>query len=113
MVKYYSEPLDMIFFALADATRRGILLSLKNEYKSASELAEPFSISLAAISKHLKILEKSGLITRKKDGRNHYFQINHAPFDEATDWIAFFNQFWVEKLDNLEALLESSDEDTL
>ena len=105
MVKYYHHSLDHIFFALSDATRRGILSELQKGYKNATQLAAPFAVSLPMISKHLKILEKANLLERFKKGRIHYFSLKKEGMQEAQEWIAFFDHFWTQKLDNLEAFL--------
>ena len=105
MVKYYQEPLDFVFFALADKTRREILVLLQQGFKTATELAEPFAVSLPAISKHLKILERSNLIIRQKQGRTHYFCINREPLGEVQDWVGYFTEFWDGSLDKLENFL--------
>jgi len=108
MVKYYKEPLDYVFFALADCTRRRMLVDLKKGYKTAQELAAPFTISLPAISKHLKILEKARLLKREIRGRQHYFHLQSESFRSVTDWTAFFEEFWSENLDNLSNFLEET-----
>ncbi len=111
MVKYYEAPLDYVFFALADNTRRSILLELKDGLKSAQELAAPFSISLAAISKHLKILERAKLLRREIRGRNHYFHLQREGLQSVVDWSAFFEEFWSENLDSLDKYLQETQED--
>ncbi len=108
MVKYYEEPLDYVFFALADNTRRCILLDLKKGYKTAQELAAPFTISLPAISKHLKILEKAKLLKREVKGRQHYFYLQSESFRSVDDWTSFFEEFWTENLENLDNLLQET-----
>lgn len=106
MVKYYKEPLDYVFFALADRTRRSILLELKKGFKTAQELAAPFSISLPAISKHLKILEQANFLKREIRGRHHYFHLQNENFQSVVDWVGFFEEFWVENLNNLDTFLQ-------
>lgn len=110
MVKYYEEPLDYVFFALADKTRRQILLDLKKGFKTAQELAAPFSISLAAISKHLKILERAKLLKRDIRGRHHYFYLHEDGLQSVTNWTTYFEGFWNENLDNLDEFLTSNKE---
>ena len=90
MVKY--RTLDGTFGALADPTRRGIILRLNKGEASVSELAQPYGISLPAISKHLKVLEEAGLIFRRKKGRVHYCRLATAPLGEIDIWLARFRQ---------------------
>jgi len=106
MVKYInSKNLDFVFMALANPTRRGVLLELMNGEKSAMELADPFDMSLPGISKHLKVLENAKLIRRKIKGRQHLFRVNPDSLHEASDWVKTFEIFWTEKLNNLEKYL--------
>src|SRR5271155_1392322 len=108
MVKYYSEQLDRTFFALSDPTRRAIIgnLALKGTC-SVLELAEPFKMSLPAISKHLKLLENANLITRERKGRVHYLKLYGAPMSEASEWLEVYRTFWNSQFDALEKYLES------
>lgn len=108
MVKYSTQTqnLDYVFMALAHETRRGILVHLKEGEASAQDLAHPYSISLPAISKHLKILERANLVRRVVKGRQHLFTIEAKSFHNASDWVSSFETFWNEKLDNLESYLE-------
>ncbi len=112
MVKHYSEQLDRTFFALSDPTRRAILnnLALKGSC-SVLELAEPFSMSLPAISKHLKLLESARLVERVRKGRVHYLKLAAAPMEEANDWLLAYRRFWGNQLDSLERYLNSQGED--
>jgi DNA-binding transcriptional ArsR family regulator len=87
MVKYYSEQLDKTFFALSDPIRRSILLNLASGQATVLQLAEPYNVSVTAISKHLKLLERANLVTRNKKGRVHYLLINLSPLKEAKGWI--------------------------
>ena len=107
MVKYYHEPLDATFMALADPTRRAILQRLIAGSATVSELAEPFDITLAATSKHLRFLEKANLITRTRRGREHHVSLNPGPLQEAQDWINHYRQFWNGQLDALADYLKS------
>lgn len=109
MVKYNVEQLDALFGALADKTRRGIVHSLASGTATASELAMPHQMSLPAVSKHLKILEKASLIERKVSGRSHYFSLNTASLNQATDWISEQQIFWEHRLGNLANYLNSDD----
>ena len=107
MVKYSEKELNDVFHALADSTRRGILSRLANGDAVVTEIAEPFEISLPAISKHLGVLEKAGLITRHKDGRIRRCQLNTAPLETAADWIKFYSHFWETRFDSLERFIEN------
>src|ERR1700722_13235462 len=103
MVKYYSEQLDRTFFALSDPTRRAIMDNLAVKHTcSVLELAEPFSMSLPAISKHLKLLENANLIVRERQGRTHYLKLCSEPIREANNWLETYTKFWQIQLDALE-----------
>lgn len=107
------QSLDAIFSALADPTRRAILARLTEGEATVSELAAPFDISQPAISKHLKILETSGLIDRgqKKQSRPAYLKA--APMKEAVDWLTEFRQFWGKSFDQLDELLATLDDEDI
>lgn len=108
MVKHYSEQLDRTFFALSDPTRRAIIGNLAAKGScSVLELAEPFNMSLPAISKHLKLLENANLITRTREGRVHNLKLCGAPMLEANEWLAVYSKFWDTQLDSFERYLES------
>ncbi|MEM7531508.1 MAG: metalloregulator ArsR/SmtB family transcription factor [Chloroflexota bacterium] len=98
--------LDQVFQALANPTRREILNLLANGPASVLEIANQFDISLNGVSKHLKTLEKSGLVERTVEGRTHTFSLRPTPLRRAGDWIAFYRPFWEERLDVLEALMD-------
>lgn len=108
MVKYKDAMLDQVFHALSDSTRRAILDRLANGDVQVSELAEPFEMSLAAISKHLTVLEKAGLLHRHKDGRIRRCELNAAPLENASAWIKYYQQFWETQLDSLAEYLEKN-----
>lgn len=108
MVKHYSDPLGTVFSALADPTRRAILARLALGETTVSELAEPFDMSLPAVSKHLKILEGAGLLTRAREGRVHRCQIDGRAMRQAADWIEHYRAFWDLRFDALAAYLERS-----
>jgi DNA-binding transcriptional ArsR family regulator len=97
--------LDTTFHALADPTRRGMLANLALGEKSIGELAEPFSMSLAGASKHVKVLEDAGLVARRKAGRTHVISIDAKPLEEAERWLRQWEKFWNTRLDRLEALI--------
>ncbi len=106
MVKHYSEQLDRTFFALSDPTRRAIIGNLAAKGAcSVLELAEPFDMSLPAISKHLKLLENANLVTRVRKGRVHYLTLVGEPMSEANDWLAAYQKFWSRQLDSFEKYL--------
>src|SRR5687767_9345904 len=101
LVKRARDPLDATFGALADPTRRAIVERLTRGEASVGELAEPFDISLAAISKHLTVLEQAGLVVRMKEGRVRHCSLIEEPMRDALEWIATCGRFWEEQLDSL------------
>jgi DNA-binding transcriptional ArsR family regulator len=98
--------LDRTFGALADPTRRRILEHLAHGDSCVTDLARPYSMSLPAVSKHLRVLEKAGLVRRRRDGRVHRLRLEAAPMQEAQKWIEEYRQFWEESFDRLEAYLK-------
>lgn len=104
--------LDRTFAALADPTRRAILSRLALGEANVSEIAEPFSISLPAISKHLRVLENAGLLVRRKEGRTHHCHLHPEPLGDAVQWIEEARQFWGARLDALSEFLAKNPEDT-
>jgi DNA-binding transcriptional ArsR family regulator len=102
-----SEQLDATFVALADPTRRAILLRLMEGEATVTELAAPFVISQPAISKHLKILERAGLVSRSADGTRRPVRIEAAPMKQAVDWLEKYRKFWEASYGRLDALLEA------
>jgi DNA-binding transcriptional ArsR family regulator len=107
MVELHSERLDAIFHALADPTRREMLRLLAARERSVTELAAPFSMSLAAASKHVKSLERAGLVRRTVQGRTHVCRLAPEPLADAHEWLRFYERFWGERLDALEAALRA------
>ena len=99
--------LNLIFGALADPTRRDILARLAKGSATVGELAEPHQMSLPAVSKHLKVLETAGLITRTRDGRIHHIGLDAKNLRTATEWMEYYRKFWDDKLDALQKYLES------
>jgi DNA-binding transcriptional ArsR family regulator len=97
-----SETLDRTFAALADPTRRAILQRLAEGERTVNELAKPFRISLPAISRHLKVLERAALITRVRDAQRRRCRLNAAALDSAAEWLDFHKRFWSESFDRLE-----------
>jgi DNA-binding transcriptional ArsR family regulator len=98
--------LDAVFSALADPTRRAILTRLAAGEAPVNELAKPFEMSQPAVSKHLKVLEKAGLITRGVERQSRPARLNAAPMKEAIAWLEEFQRFWSSNFDQLDALLE-------
>ncbi|MGP4062298.1 ArsR/SmtB family transcription factor [Halobacillus sp. H74] len=102
MVEHNNENLDAIFHALADATRRKMVSLVSEKERSVSEMAAPFDMSLAAASKHIKVLEKANLIHRKIEGRNHICRLNAETLSLASQWLQVYEQFWSKRFDILE-----------
>lgn len=107
MINLQSSELDILFYALSDPTRRKILSMSGERTRTITELAEPFKMSLAAVSKHIKILEKAKLLTRKRQGRIHECTLNTKALKTAEECIQFYTQFWNERLDHLAHQLEA------
>ncbi|MFN7160753.1 MAG: ArsR/SmtB family transcription factor [Candidatus Gracilibacteria bacterium] len=103
----YTLSLDSIFGSLADPTRRDILTRVAKEELTVSEIAKPYSMSLAAISKHLKILEKAKLILKRRSGKEQYVQLSPAALSEASEYLEKYKEMWEERLDSLENYLSS------
>ena len=101
-----SDRLDATFAALADPTRRAILARLALGETSVAELAEPFAMSQPAISKHLKVLERAGLITTGQDAQRRPRRIEAKPLAEANDWIEGYRRFWEQSYERLDTLLD-------
>ena len=103
MVNYSgAAALDSVFAALSDPTRRAILARLVRGESTVTELAEPFSISLPAVGKHLRVLEQAGLVMTAKQGRTRYCHFEPKPLREATAWLEHYRSFWEERLEALE-----------
>ncbi|HEV8483132.1 MAG TPA: metalloregulator ArsR/SmtB family transcription factor [Blastocatellia bacterium] len=100
------EGLDATFAALADPTRRAILARLASGEASVAELAGPFAMSQPAISKHLKVLERAGLISRSQDAQRRPRRLEAKPLAEATEWLENYRQFWEASFERLDALLD-------
>ena len=101
MVKRKADSLDETFGALADPTRRAIVERLSRGEASVGELAEPFDMSLPAVSKHLTVLERAGLLVRVKEGRVRHCRLIEEPMRDALEWIGTYGSFWKGKLDSL------------
>lgn len=108
MVNYSGGVLDATFGALSDPTRRAILARLARGEAMVTELAEPFAMSLPAISKHLRVLESAGLLQREIDGRVHRCRLAAEPMKNAAAWIAQYRAFWETQFNALEKYLEAS-----
>jgi len=106
MVEYSISELDTTFGALSDPTRRALLAVLSHGESTVSELAQPHQISLAAVSKHIQILERAGLVHRRRVGRTHYISLEAEPMLGAFDWLAAYQDLWDKSLDSLVTLLE-------
>ena len=105
MVEFDSLSLDSIFHALGDSTRRQMLRELTEGERTVSALAEPFAMSLAAASKHIKALEAAGLVRREVQGRTHHVRLDPAALAGAFEWLKYYERFWTGRLDVLERLL--------
>ncbi len=99
------QVLDGVFQALADPTRRGMLRRLAAGERTITELAEPCAMSFAAASKHVRVLERAGLVHRTVRGRTHHCRLEPAPLADAQAWLAFYQRYWTTRLDALETLL--------
>ena len=102
MVEYIQESLDRVFNAVADPTRRAILRALAKHPATITEIAEPFPVSLNAVSKHVMVLERAGLIRREILGREHLCSLDPRPLRDATSWLEGYRHFWDVRLDALE-----------
>ena len=103
------ESLDDIFHALSSEPRRVMLGALAEGERTVGDLASPFDISLAAVSKHLKVLEGAGLVERRVEGRTTICRLRPEPLGDVREWVAFIEQFWTTRLDRLEQLLTEED----
>ena len=103
--------LDAVFAALADPTRRAIIERLSRGEARVTEVAEPFQMSLNAVSKHIRVLEASGVIERHKQGRDHILSINTRSLDEVDGWIEQTRGYWEQRLDAMEGLLRELNKD--
>jgi len=108
MVKYPSSRLDQTFAALADPTRRRMLEQLARGNRCVTDLARPHSMSLPAVSKHLRVLEKAGLLRRRRYGRVHEMKLEAMPLKQAAQWVEEYRKFWEGSLDRLAEYLEKT-----
>ena len=109
MVNNQSQRLDDVFSALSDRTRRDMLRSLAAGERSVGELAAPFAMTLAAASKHIKVLEQAGLVKRTIQGRTHLCRLEAQPLHTGLEWLRHYEQFWSQRLDALDATLRNED----
>ena len=109
MVELQTSQMNSIFHALGDGTRREMLRDLSRGERTVSELAKPFAMSLAAASKHIKVLEGAGLIRREVKGRTHVCRLEPGPLASAHEWLSFYERFWTSRLDVLDRLLREED----
>lgn len=109
MVELDAPQLNAVFHALGDPTRRRMLLELADGERTVGQLAEPFAISLAAASKHIKVLEGAGLIRREVRWRTHLCRLEPGPLASAHQWLGFYERFWTDRLNILERLLRQAD----
>jgi DNA-binding transcriptional ArsR family regulator len=110
MVELQTPQMSSVFHALGDATRRQMLRDLAGGERTVSQLAQPFAISLAAASKHIKVLENAGMIRREVRGRTHLCRLDPGPLASAHEWLSFYERFWTSRLDMLEQLLRAEDD---
>jgi DNA-binding transcriptional ArsR family regulator len=103
--------LDAVFAALADPTRRAIIERLSRSEARVTEVAEPFDMSLNAVSKHIRVLEASGVVERQRKGRDHILSINTRSLDEIDGWIVRMRRYWEDRLDAMEHLLRELQKD--
>jgi DNA-binding transcriptional ArsR family regulator len=106
MVKCSPRILNRTFAALADPTRRRILEHLADGERCVTDIARPYRMSLPAVSKHLRVLEKAGLIRRQRQGRVHRLKLEARPMKDAQEWIEAYRRFWEESFDRLETYLK-------
>ena|SRR5687767_9857702 len=105
MVNFSPQALDSTFAALSDPTRRAILTRLAEGEASILQLKQPYSMSLPAFSKHVRVLEQAGLLERRKVGREHRCRLAPGPLQDASNWLTFYQRFWLGKLDALDDYL--------
>ena len=98
-----TEPLSTVLAAVADPTRRAILQRLSRGPARVTDIAEPIAMSFAAVSKHVKVLEKAGLVKRTQHGREHTLELDARPLRDVAKWAFSYEAFWTERLDRLEA----------
>lgn len=111
MVYYSSSQLDAMFHAMADPTRRNIVQTLSRKPQTISNVAKPYNISLPAISKHIKVLEKANLLQREKRGRENVISLNPDSVKEMSRYLSFYQDFWNDTFENLDTYLQKRKKD--
>ena len=106
MVDYQTQNMDSILHALANSARRGIVMQLAKKDLTVNELAEKYDMSLQAVSKHIQVLVKSGLVVQEKEGRTRHCRVNYEPLGKVSDLINEYKRFWEKRLDALEIYFE-------
>jgi len=106
VVEHLTEPLSRVFFALSDPTRRAILARIGGGEATVTAIAAPFALTLAAVSKHIRVLEQAGLLHRSKQGRKYHLRLIADPLRDAADWVEGFRKFWTEHLDSVKEIAE-------
>ncbi len=109
MVELSDTNLDAVFHALSDGTRRAILRDITKKQKTVNEIAEPYPMSLAAVSKHLRVLERARLIERERKGTFRMVRLKAETLQAAQDWLAYYETFWTDRLDSLQRHLETAE----
>lgn len=104
------QRLDGVFHALSDGTRRAMLKALAGGERKIGDLAEPFDMSFAAVSKHVRVLEEAGLVKRRVDGRAHFCSLAPQPLKAADEWLRFYETFWSARFDVLDQLFKAQNE---
>ncbi len=104
-----NHQLDRVFQALSDSTRRSILLQVREKNETVNNIAARFQISLPAVSKHLKVLERAGLISRSKDGQKRLCHAEPELMQDAVAWLEYYQAFWNDRLDSLREFIEKTD----
>ncbi len=112
MVDKSDQHISQAFAALADPTRRGLIEELSGGERRISDLAAQRQMSFAGVSKHVQVLEKAGLLTRRIEGRTHFLQLNATPLRDAFDWLQPYRDFWQGSFDRLDALLKAEAQDS-
>jgi DNA-binding transcriptional ArsR family regulator len=110
MVLQSTAQLDRVFHALSNASRRAMLRRLAAGERNIGELAEPLAMTFAGASKHVRVLEEAGLVSRRVEGRTHFCRLEPAALATADEWLRFYHALWTQQFDALEAVLKAQDE---
>jgi DNA-binding transcriptional ArsR family regulator len=111
MLQTSQDQLDHVFSALSDPTRRGMLARLADGETTVGALAEPYAMSQPAISKHVRVLERAGLVQRRRRGREHHIKVDPRAIKQATSWISRYARFWVEQFDAVDVYIAARSPD--